>query len=1465
MTQDLDAQRFRALRLLGEQRPGPGNRDADGPVTLSDLQQSLWIEQKLNPESAAYTSALALEILSPVDPAEWCGALERVISRMPFLNVIYPEADDGGPSLRSVDARFAIPIRDAELPEGADLGQLAWQRVGGAFDLTRASPVRAVFERLTPERAVLWLAAHHIAWDGGALRRLLALWQEELSRGALPRTGAMAIPAAPNPGRHADLRAEAEVFFADADPAAEFALAPGTSDATAFHICDVDSQLVRGIERCANDSGVSLQTVFVAGLAAVAGLQSLCGLPVTLLVQDRAATGFGLHRVIMPLPAIAARSLSQLIPLCHTAIGTALGLTALPEADQRAAFRAATGQHEVPLGRCLFSFDSEPKPPETLAGVPVRFHVAPPRAARAPLGLSVLMPKAGGQVQLRVEAAETAQGPQDVADFAQRYLETLSVLIADPERPVAKLPPTRMPARRRLSLALRGAPLGTAARMSDLLRTLEANPLALIDRARLYSGQDLRRATESWVIRLAAAGVGEGDRVILALPRGLASASALLALWHLGAAPILADPDTKAGAIVASLCAAAPRAGIADRDAALATAFQPAGYVWLKPQEQIASGPVPAPAESDAARPAYLVMTSGSTGFPAMVEISHGNLAATLAAASSFPEMPKRPRTVWSARLAFDISVLEFLLPLVLGGTAVVHQGDPPDIETLAREAAEADIFHAVPAVMAQVIETEAARAAGPRLALVGGDRVPCNLLKRMRAVWSDSALRVLYGPSETTIIVLSELVTNGPQGGVIGRPHPGVRLRIVDAQGRSVPPGMAGELWIGGPVVGRYYDGGNARAGRFVTRGGRRFFRSGDLVRLDAQDRIVFLGRLDSQEKIDGVRVDPEAIEILLRAQPGIAEAVVTGYDTSSGRRRLAAFYTKAPGATAPPSSTLRQALTAHLPRAAVPAQVTPLEHFVLNRNGKIDRKALRQRAEADEPRRSGKAMTDLQATVATAAQEVLGQPIPDADRNLLGLGADSIALARINRKLGALLGKTVPLTQLMAVPTVAGIAAALSARRSGPLVDRPPPLIAPATTQQQLLYQIEELVPIAPQATIPAAFEVEPPIPFEVLRRSFLKCLAACDGFGLCMRADPEGLWLKRLTSETLTARAEIEEVALPDVASAEAPLKVFFARRFDLGQGPLVRILSLLLGSRQILVLNAHHIVADGWALHLFLERLLTDTAVPPDTPVPPEPSYLAYAEGQADSATDDAFAYLRHLDQTGGQAVALFRPSAEKERPDFVAKRAVRNLVGVGSGLDALAADLAVTPVSIGLTAFAAAIADAVHVPVPRIAMMCPNRDAPGTANLIGLTANTLLIDPLNGSDTAGPDGAIRTTQSRLEQSLAFQHVPVQDLSKQAVARGQDPEAYSSRFQFSYTDTTLLHLTCEGTTLSALPEPEGWQPNGPIFRLTAYDLALDMIRSGKDIRLVATYLTDVMSPDAVAAILDNVVAWLGPLPS
>jgi acyl-CoA synthetase (AMP-forming)/AMP-acid ligase II/aryl carrier-like protein len=240
------------------------------------------------------------------------------------------------------------------------------------------------------------------------------------------------------------------------------------------------------------------------------------------------------------------------------------------------------------------------------------------------------------------------------------------------------------------------------------------------------------------------------------------------------------------------------------------------------------------------------------------------------------------------------------LSPLLTGGLAVLVPLRPAlNLDVLLERLAGATRFHAVPALMRQVVEAvrasgSAGRYSGLRTVFVGGDRVPAALLADLRQTFPAAEIRVLYGPTEGTIICTSYrvLAGDGAPSALLGRPLPGSTVRLVDRHGDLVPPGMPGEIWLGGPQVTRgYWRRPELDEERYVRLDGDRFLRTGDLGRWRPDGSLEFLRRVDQQVKIRGFRIEPGEIEAVLARHPAVRDAVVVAREEGPGDRRLAAY----------------------------------------------------------------------------------------------------------------------------------------------------------------------------------------------------------------------------------------------------------------------------------------------------------------------------------------------------------------------------------------------------------------------------------------------------------------------------------------------------------------------------------------------------------------------------------------------
>ena len=298
--------------------------------------------------------------------------------------------------------------------------------------------------------------------------------------------------------------------------------------------------------------------------------------------------------------------------------------------------------------------------------------------------------------------------------------------------------------------------------------------------------------------------------------------------------------------------------------------------------------------------------------------------------------------------LSFDIAVLELYLPLCVGARVVLATretaSDGNKLLALLRESG-ATVMQATPATWRLLIE---AGWKGPTnlKVLCGGEALPRDLadalLARSSSVWN------MYGPTETTVWSATGPVEPGPGSVTIGPPIANTEFYILDERGRPVPIGVAAELHIGGDGVARgYWDRPQLTTEKFIPDPFRddpnyRLYKTGDLVRHRPDGTLEFLGRLDTQVKVRGFRIETSEVEHALKQYDGVRECVVTAREDAPGDKRLVAYLVATPTGRSPAAGDLRHFLSAKLPAYMVPSVFVALDALPRTPNGKIDRKAL-------------------------------------------------------------------------------------------------------------------------------------------------------------------------------------------------------------------------------------------------------------------------------------------------------------------------------------------------------------------------------------------------------------------------------------------------------------------------------------------------------------------------------------------
>ncbi|MBS0180675.1 MAG: amino acid adenylation domain-containing protein, partial [Nitrospira sp.] len=1006
----------------GPQAPTLKARQCEGPAPLSFAQQRLWFLAQLEPESWLYNLSFGMRLRGPLDVESLRASFEAVATRHDLLRTQFLIVD--GRPVQAIVESSVLPFEQQSadpLPEESVdhyVARAAEQEAQRPFILEGSLLWRVKLVQLTGQDHLLLVTLHHAIADGWSLNLLMTDMVETYC--ALRAGKASPLPAPTV--RYADyaqwqrewmtgeiLDRELEYWKRTLTGAPSMlSLQPDHSRPTiqtfrgARHNFTIVPEITAALQKLSRRQGVTLFMSLLAAFQVLLHRYSgdvdfSIGTPIAnrTSLETEELIGFFVNTLVLRTDVSGNPRFVDLLDRVREVVLGAQSHQDVPFEQVVDALSPSRDLSHAPLFQVMFALQTLGRQAMKIPDLTVEPVEVDPGSAKFDLSLEMTLAPEGltGFFEFNADLFE----PATIERMTAHFLILLENIVAEPQRKLAALPLMESVERAQVvegwNQTARAYP--SAAALPALIQAQAARtPEAIAVRAGAtpVTYAALLAQASQLAHALRAQGIGPEALVAVALERSVDLVVALLGTWYAGAAFVPLDPSYPVERLRYMLDDS--QAALLLTDTAQATRLAHPGPTRCLDQDGDARAKFPTtppPGHPMDTQLAYVLYTSGSTGRPKGAGNTHAGLRNRLQWMQEAYGLTAADRVLQKTPISFDVSVWEFFWPLLVGAELVMAEpGAHKDPVRLIDHIERTGIttLHFVPPLLQAFLETPGvARCRSLRQIICSGEALPATLPPRVQALLPGVAVHNLYGPTEAAIDVTAWTCPTPPVATVpIGRPIANLRFYILDPQGEPVPIGVPGEGYLGGIGVGRgYHRRPELTAERFVPdpfspHPGQRLYRTGDLVRYRPDGAIEYLGRLDHQVKIRGVRIELGEVEAALRQQPGLREAVVVARRDGASGARLIGYVTTEAG-HAFDAGALKQALARTLPEYLIPALVIRLDQIPLSPNGKVDRTAL----PAPE--------WETQRTTAYAA------PATDTERRLAAIWAQVLGLAQVGR----------------------------------------------------------------------------------------------------------------------------------------------------------------------------------------------------------------------------------------------------------------------------------------------------------------------------------------------------------------------------------------------------------------------------------------------------------------------------------
>ena len=1226
---------------------------------LSFAQKRLWFLNQLEPNNPAYNVSAYVQISGPLQPEAFNRSLNGLVVRHETLRTIFVNEQGKPKALVKPSLHLHIPLIDlctlSSVHQTAEVQRLAHSEARFPFDLEQGPLLRAKLLRLDEQEHVLFLTLHHIITDGWSMsiltRELAALAQSE---DVDPLT---ILP--PLPIQYADFAAwqtnwlegdalQSQLTYwqkqlKDAPALLELPTDFPRPDQQTFQgkrrVFHHASDLADSLNKLAHKENVTLFMLLLAAYHLLLYRYSeqtdiLVGTPIANRNRPEieGLIGFFVNTLVMRTRLKPNMTFYDLLTQLREVALAAYAHQDLPFERLVQSLQVERHLNYSPLFQVMFNLQQDSQMEgQDWGGISLRPFPIDSNVSKFDLTLSIV--QSDGSLMSILEYNSNLFEDETAQRMLAHYDMLLQSIVHNPHQRLHDIP-LLTPAELEQLLVKGNDTKLTLPPVSSFLELFEKQVASKPDAVAItaYSlkadqnisltYRQLNSVANQLGHYLQKQGVGPEVRVGVYLERSVEMLITLLGILKAGGAYIPLDPMFPQERLVLMI-----------NDAAITYLVSQSHLQNQLPDYQVHTLFIDSEWPKITEEPncnlptlllhtlAYIIYTSGSTGRPKGVQVPHSALLNFLWGMEKTLSLQPEDKLLAITTLSFDIAALELYLPLLCGAEVVIAQTEEVSDGTLLLKKllqSSCTVMQATPTTWRMLLS--AGWLGTPRIHVwCGGEALPYGLAQQLQkiglSVWN------LYGPTETTIWSSATRVSPPVDIISLGSPIANTQLYVLDSQGQPVPPGIPGELYIGGVGVTRgYFNRSRLTAKRFVPNPFyrlvkttypdkesvffegilTRLYRTGDRVRYRSGTKIEFLGRMDYQVKIRGFRIELEEIETILDQHPSVAHSVAIVREDRLEDKRLVAYMVPATTADVPADSDLRSFLKKKLPDYMLPNHFVWLEVFPLTNNGKVNRQALPLPEMEDKPNHHLTLRTPLEEAVAETWCRVLNLSAVGRKDNFFLLGGHSLLATQVISQINQTFGVELPLRRLFEFPTIADLAQNIQLARQAdagspggiPLEPVSRERALPLSFAQQRLWFIDQLEPDNAAYNIPSALRLKGNISLKVLERAFNHIRERHENLR-CRFINEAGKARLIIDSYAPRPLPLIDLQSLPDEGKVQEEQRLIQAeaqRPFNLSSGPLLRVMAVRLKpDSHVLLFTMHHIISDAWSMGILLREL------------------------------------------------------------------------------------------------------------------------------------------------------------------------------------------------------------------------------------------------------------------------------------